>query len=139
MNTAQAFTRIIRWSDEDNCYIGSLPEIAPNCCHGKTTEEVAALLDDIAATSLLNCKEHGIPYDPPGAAIVIIPQAIRNQDTTLEWDAEDETWVARAPELPGCTAFGSTQTEALQELQTAIPAWIAAAQESGYPSRARSE
>lgn len=83
MNTAQAFTRLIRWSEEDRLYIGSLPEIAPDCCHGNTIAEVAALLDDIAETSLLNCKEHGIPYDPPGSAMVIIRQQARNQDTAL--------------------------------------------------------
>ncbi len=59
-----------------------------------------------------------------------------NYDTTLEWDEEDKTWVARVPALPGCIAFGDTQVDALEELQTAIPEWIAAAQESGFPYRA---
>ena len=59
-----------------------------------------------------------------------------SDNTTLEWDAEDEIWVARVPDLPGCLAFGDTQSEALKELQVAIPAWIAAAKESGFPLRA---
>ena len=59
-----------------------------------------------------------------------------NYNTTLEWDTEDEIWVARVPDLPGCLAFGDTQAEALKELQVAIPAWIAAAEESGFPFRA---
>lgn len=59
-----------------------------------------------------------------------------NYNTILEWDPEDETWIARVPDLPGCLAFGDTQAEALQELQTAIPAWIAAAKDSGFPFRA---
>ena len=59
-----------------------------------------------------------------------------NYNTTLEWDTEDEIWVARVPDLPGCLAFGDTQAEALKELQVAIPAWIAAAKESGFPFRA---
>lgn len=81
MHTAQTFTRIIKWSAEDNLYIGSLPEIAPDCCHGSTIAEVVSMLDDIAETSLLNCQEYGIPYDPPGSAMVIIPQQARHLDT----------------------------------------------------------
>lgn len=81
MNTPQAFTRVIRWSEEDSLYVGSLPEIAPDCCHGNTIAEVIALLDDIAETSLRNCKEHGIPYALPGSAMVVIPQQARNQET----------------------------------------------------------
>ncbi len=59
-----------------------------------------------------------------------------NYNTTLEWDTEDEVWVARVPDLPGCLAFGETQEEAIRELQTAIPAWIEGAKDSGFPYRA---
>ena len=69
---AKLFTRIIRWSNEDNCYIGSLPEIAPNCCHGDTIAAVSSQLDDIAEISLANCTACGIPYDPPGSSLIII-------------------------------------------------------------------
>lgn len=60
----------------------------------------------------------------------------QDDNTILEWDTEDEIWVARVPDLPGCLAFGDTQSEALKELQVAIPAWIEAAKDSGYPFRA---
>ena len=78
---ARAFTRLIRWSAEDSCYIGSLPEIAPDCCHAPTIAEVSALLDDIAELSLKNCLEHGIPYDAPGSALVLTPHPAKNADT----------------------------------------------------------
>lgn len=42
------YTRIIRWSREDGCYVGSLPEICGNCCHGDTVEAVCRQLDEIA-------------------------------------------------------------------------------------------
>ena len=66
----RAFTRIIRWSVEDEMYVGSLPEIAPDCCHGASVAEVAALLDDIAEDSLYVCQENGIPFDLPGSALL---------------------------------------------------------------------
>ncbi|MGJ4907994.1 type II toxin-antitoxin system HicB family antitoxin [Bradyrhizobium sp. HKCCYLS2033] len=46
---------------------------------------------------------------------------------------EDEGFIAVAPDLPGCSAFGETQTEALTELQTAIEVWLDAAQKAGNP------
>lgn len=71
---AQKFTRIIRWSEEDQLYIGSLPEIAPDCCHGASVAEVVALLDVMAEESLAICLAEGIPFDPPGSAQLRMPQ-----------------------------------------------------------------
>jgi predicted RNase H-like HicB family nuclease len=47
------------------------------------------------------------------------------------WDDEDEGFIATAPDLPGCSAFGETEHEALAELEDAIIAWISAAQAAG--------
>jgi predicted RNase H-like HicB family nuclease len=49
------------------------------------------------------------------------------------WSDEDEGFIAIALDLPGCSAFGETQQEALQELQTAIEAWIESAEAAGNP------
>lgn len=51
---------------------------------------------------------------------------------TVLWDDGDAGFVAVAPELPGCSAFGQTQGEALVELQDAIAAWIDAARTAGH-------
>jgi len=50
---------------------------------------------------------------------------------TIFWNEEDAGFIALAPELPGCSAFGETQAEALSELQDAIVAWMAAAEAAG--------
>jgi predicted RNase H-like HicB family nuclease len=47
------------------------------------------------------------------------------------WSDEDEGFIAEAIDLPGCSAFGETQSEAIAELQDAIRAWIAAATAAG--------
>ena len=44
----------------------------------------------------------------------------------LDWDAEDEIWVARVPVLPGCSAHGETQEEALREINEAIACYLEA-------------
>jgi predicted RNase H-like HicB family nuclease len=49
------------------------------------------------------------------------------------WSDEDNGFIALAPDLPGCSAFGESKSEALIELDDAIEAWIAAARAAGNP------
>jgi len=51
---------------------------------------------------------------------------------TLRKDEEGD-WVARVEELPGCTAHGGTQAEALEHLDEVKTAWIGDAIEAGDP------
>ncbi|MDN5340800.1 MAG: hypothetical protein PWQ30_1909 [Euryarchaeota archaeon] len=44
---------------------------------------------------------------------------------------EDEGFIAVVPELPGCSAFGETEEEALAEVKVAISLWLDAAREEG--------
>ena len=47
------------------------------------------------------------------------------------YSEEDEGYIAVVPELPGCSAFGETEEEALKEIKTAIELWIEAAKKEG--------
>jgi antitoxin HicB len=49
----------------------------------------------------------------------------------LRRDIEDEIFVARIEELPGCSAHGETEVEALSNLRDNMQLWIADAIESG--------
>jgi antitoxin HicB len=49
------------------------------------------------------------------------------------YSEEDGGYIALAPDLPGCSAFGETQEEALRELQDAISVWKGAAGKAGNP------
>jgi predicted RNase H-like HicB family nuclease len=51
----------------------------------------------------------------------------------LFWSDEDKAWVADAPDLKSCSAFGDSPEEALHELEVAMEAWLAAARENGLP------
>lgn len=42
----------------------------------------------------------------------------------IYWSAEDNTFVAEAPELPGCLAHGNSYSEALKNAEDAIELWI---------------
>jgi predicted RNase H-like HicB family nuclease len=54
-------------------------------------------------------------------------------EVIIYWSDEDQTFVAEAPELPGCTAHGSTHEAALASAQEAIRLWIDTAKEFGDP------
>lgn len=51
----------------------------------------------------------------------------------LYWRAEDESYIAEAPELPGCMADGETMAEALENIHVVIGEWIETAIELGRP------
>ena len=54
-------------------------------------------------------------------------------EVIIYWSAEDQTYVAEVPELPGCMAHGSTQQAALANANDAIRLWIDTAKEFGDP------
>ncbi len=47
------------------------------------------------------------------------------------YSQEDEGFVAVAPELAGCSAFGDTPEEALKEIKIAMQLWLEAAKKEG--------
>lgn len=42
------------------------------------------------------------------------------------WSDEDAGYIAVAPDLPGCSAFGDTPEEAMHEMQDAMASWLEA-------------
>jgi antitoxin HicB len=52
---------------------------------------------------------------------------------SIYWSKEDGGVIALAKDLPGCSAFGETEQEALKELDDAIDAWLDAARLAGNP------
>lgn len=51
----------------------------------------------------------------------------------IYWSAEDSSFIAEVPELPGCLAHGVNPNEALAQAQAAITLWIDTATEFGDP------
>jgi len=47
----------------------------------------------------------------------------------IYWSAEDQSYIAEVPELPGCMADGKTYQEALSNAEIIIQEWIETAKE----------
>lgn len=47
------------------------------------------------------------------------------------YSKEDEGYIAVVPELPGCSAFGKTEEEALEEVKVAMELWLETAEKEG--------
>jgi predicted RNase H-like HicB family nuclease len=57
-----------------------------------------------------------------------------NHRANVFFSEEDGVYIAEAPDLQFCSAFGATAAEALAELEKASEAWGAAAREAGKPA-----
>ncbi|MGI8782642.1 MAG: type II toxin-antitoxin system HicB family antitoxin [Acidobacteriota bacterium] len=51
----------------------------------------------------------------------------------IYWSAEDQSFIAEVPELPGCAADGSSYAEALANVEVVIREWIETARDLGRP------
>lgn len=51
----------------------------------------------------------------------------------LYWSADDDTFIAEAPELAGCAADGASRQEALANIEVVIAEWLETARDLGRP------
>jgi predicted RNase H-like HicB family nuclease len=49
----------------------------------------------------------------------------------MYWSNDDDAFVAEVPELPGCMAHGSTQEDALKNINEAMELWLDVARDNG--------
>ena len=52
-------------------------------------------------------------------------------EVIIDWNQEDEAFIAEVPELFGCAADGQTYREALANVEMVIQEWIATAKDLG--------
>ena len=66
MKEADRYVKIVEWSDEDRCFIGSSPGLFYGGCHGDDQEQVfRELCDIVEETIALYRHQQGKPLPQP--------------------------------------------------------------------------
>jgi predicted HicB family RNase H-like nuclease len=64
---ASDYIKVVEWSDEDGCFIGSAPPLIGRCCHGNDEAEVYAELRKIVEEWIALYQQEGKPLPEPSA------------------------------------------------------------------------
>ena len=64
MNLAAKYVKIVEWSEEDNCFVGSCPGLFYGGCHGDDEKEVFAELCQIVEETVRLYETEGRPMPP---------------------------------------------------------------------------
>ena len=64
MKDSARYVKIVAWSEEDKCYVGSAPELILGGCHGDDERQVFAELCQIVEEAIDLYKQDGKPLPP---------------------------------------------------------------------------
>lgn len=67
MKPSARYVKIVEWSDEDQCYVGSCPGLFYGACHGDDEKRVFAELCEIVDETIELYKKDGKPLPLPTA------------------------------------------------------------------------
>lgn len=65
MRESARYVKLIEWSEEDQCFVGSCPGLFYGGCHGDDQQEVFAELCQIAEETVALYLSQGTPLPPP--------------------------------------------------------------------------
>ena len=65
---AHNYLRIVEWSAEDRCFVGSAPPLIGRCCHGSTETSVLKKLKRIVDEWIRLRDAEGVPLPAPEEA-----------------------------------------------------------------------
>jgi predicted HicB family RNase H-like nuclease len=65
--TAKDYVKLVEWSDEDHCFIGSAPPLVGQCCHGDDETKVYKELCEIVEECIEIRERDGMPFPEPTA------------------------------------------------------------------------
>ena len=65
MSTGDRYVKLVEWSDEDACFIGSCPELFYGGCHGADAKAVFSELCEMVEDSVGLYEREGRPLPEP--------------------------------------------------------------------------
>ena len=67
MKPTARYAKIVEWSDEDQCFVGSCPGLFYGGCHGDDERTVFAELCELVGETIELYETEGRPLPPPTA------------------------------------------------------------------------
>ena len=67
MKESTRYAKVVEWSEEDGCYVGSSPGLFYGGCHGNDEQQVFAELCQIVEETIEVYHKDGNPLPPPTA------------------------------------------------------------------------
>ena len=67
MKESALYAKIVEWSEEDQCFVGSAPGLLYGGCHGSDEKQVFAELCQIVDEAIQLYQQEGRPLPPPTA------------------------------------------------------------------------
>jgi predicted RNase H-like HicB family nuclease len=65
MKKGDRYVKIVEWSDQDSCFIGSCPELFYGGCHGDDAKHVFAELCELVEEAIETLERDGKPLPQP--------------------------------------------------------------------------
>jgi len=65
MKESARYAKIVEWSEEDHCYVGSAPGLLLGGCHGDDEQAVFAELCQVVEEVIALYHQDGKPLPPP--------------------------------------------------------------------------
>jgi len=64
MNESARYAKIVEWSDDDQCFVGSCPGLFYGGCHGNDEQAVFAELCQLVDETIESYQQEGRPLPP---------------------------------------------------------------------------
>ncbi|MEW6756442.1 MAG: hypothetical protein AB1505_36540 [Candidatus Latescibacterota bacterium] len=74
MKASDRYALVVEWSEEDGCYVGSIPGLIHGGCHGPDAKAVFEELCQIAEEAVALYEEDGKPLPPPTAGRLLVAE-----------------------------------------------------------------
>ena len=65
MKDSARYVKVVEWSEEDQCFVGSSPGLFYGGCHGDDEKKVFAEICDLVEEIVSLYKQEGKPLPPP--------------------------------------------------------------------------
>ena len=95
MNKKDYYLKIVEWSAEDQCYIGSIPGWIGRCCHGDNEQDVYSQLCRILDEWIEIYEKDNIPLP----AVIVEPTGILENDCPEKSQLEVDDCLHKTPAL----------------------------------------